>query len=127
MDGYVRLCEDRFKVPDDNPTIGLILCADKGEAVAKYFVLNESQQIFVSQYLQYLPSDEQLRIELEENIHLSKRSWLKVRVIKMNENEAVRPRKSEGVKSPRLKHWTKPPQPDKVTALLHSGISQCPS
>ncbi len=65
MDGYVRLFEDRFKVPGDNPTIGLILCADKGEAVAKYSVLNESQQIFASQYLQYLPSEEQLRIELE--------------------------------------------------------------
>lgn len=65
MDGYVRLFEDRFKVPGDNPTIGLILCADKGEAVAKYSVLNESQQIFASQYLQYLPSEEQLRIELQ--------------------------------------------------------------
>lgn len=65
MDGYVRLFEDRFKVPGDNPTIGLILCADKGEAVAKYSVLNESQQIFASQYLQYLPSEEQLRVELE--------------------------------------------------------------
>jgi YhcG PDDEXK nuclease domain len=65
MDGYVRLFEDRFKVPSGNPAIGLILCADKGEAVAKYSVLKESQQIFASKYLQYLPSEEQLQIELE--------------------------------------------------------------
>jgi predicted nuclease of restriction endonuclease-like (RecB) superfamily len=66
MDGYVRLFEDRFKVPGDNPTIGLILCSDKGEAVAKYSVLNESRQIFASKYLQFLPSEEQLRIEVEK-------------------------------------------------------------
>jgi predicted nuclease of restriction endonuclease-like (RecB) superfamily len=66
MDGYVRLFEDRFKVPGDNPTIGLILCSDKGEAVAKYSVLNEGKQIFASKYLQFLPSEEQLRIEIEK-------------------------------------------------------------
>ena len=43
MDGYVRLFEDRFKVPGDNPTIGLILCSDKSEAVAKYSVLSEGE------------------------------------------------------------------------------------
>lgn len=70
MDGYVRLFEDRFKVPGDNPAIGLILCSDKGEAVAKYSVLNENRQIFASKYLQFLPSEEQLRIELEKEHHL---------------------------------------------------------
>lgn len=70
MDGYVRLFEDRFKVPGDNPTIGLILCADKGEAVAKYSVLNENRQIFASKYLQFLPTEEQLRIELEREQRL---------------------------------------------------------
>lgn len=66
MDGYVRLFEDRFKVPGDNPTIGLILCSDKSEAVAKYSVLNESRQIFASKYLQFLPTEEQLRVEIEK-------------------------------------------------------------
>ena len=46
MDGYVRLFEDQFKVPGDNPTIGLLLCSDKSKAVAKYSILNESKQIF---------------------------------------------------------------------------------
>jgi hypothetical protein len=66
MDGYVRLFEDRFKVPGDNPTIGLILCSGKSEAVARYSVLHESRQIFASKYLQFLPTEEQLRVEIEK-------------------------------------------------------------
>lgn len=65
MDGYVRLYEDRFKMPEDNPTIGLILCSDKSEAVARYSVLSESRQIFASKYLQYLPSEEALQVEIQ--------------------------------------------------------------
>jgi predicted nuclease of restriction endonuclease-like (RecB) superfamily len=66
MDGYVRLYEDRFKVPGDNPTIGLILCSDKGEAVAKYSVLSEGHQIFASKYLQFLPTEDELRLEIQK-------------------------------------------------------------
>ncbi|MDX9974689.1 MAG: PDDEXK nuclease domain-containing protein [FCB group bacterium] len=70
MDGYVRLFEDRFKVEGDNPTIGLILCSDKSEAVAKYSVLSEGRQIFASKYLQFLPSEEDLRLEIEKERRL---------------------------------------------------------
>jgi len=66
MDGCVRLFEDQFKVEGDNPTIGLILCADKSEAVAKYSVLNENKQIFASKYLKFLPSEEELKLEIEK-------------------------------------------------------------
>jgi len=66
MDGYVRLFEDRFKVPGDNPTIGLILCSNKSEAVAKYSVLSEGRQIFASKYLQFLPSEQELMREIEK-------------------------------------------------------------
>ena len=66
MDGYVRLFEERFKVPGDNPTIGLILCSSKGKAVAKYSVLSESRQIFASEYLKFLPSEDELRLEIEK-------------------------------------------------------------
>lgn len=65
VDGYVRLFEDRFKVSGDNPTIGLILCSDRSEAVAKYSVLSEGQQIFASKYLQFLPSEQELMREIE--------------------------------------------------------------
>lgn len=70
MDGYVRLFEDQFKVPGDNPTIGLILCSSKGEAVAKYSVLSEGRQIFASKYLQFLPSEEELRLEIQKERRL---------------------------------------------------------
>ncbi len=64
MDGYVRLYEDQFKIPGDNPTIGLLLCADKSEAVAKYSILNEGKHIFATKYLPNLPSVEQLQREI---------------------------------------------------------------
>lgn len=65
MDGYVRLFEDRFKVEGDNPTIGLILCSDKSEAVAKYSVLRESEQLFATKYLPFLPTEAELARDLE--------------------------------------------------------------
>lgn len=65
MDMYVRLYEDLHKAPDDNPTIGLILCTHKDRTVVKYSVLNESAQLFASKYMLYLPSEAELMAELE--------------------------------------------------------------
>lgn len=65
IDGYVRMYEDQFKVKDDNPTIGLILCSKKNEAIARYSVLNNSKQLFASRYKLYLPTEEELERELE--------------------------------------------------------------
>lgn len=64
MDGYVRLFDDRYTSRDDNPTIGLILCTQKNEAVARYSVLSERKQIFASKYMLYLPTEEELAREL---------------------------------------------------------------
>lgn len=76
MDGYVRLFEDLFKVPGDNPTIGLILCSDKSEAVAKYSVLSEGKQIFASKYLKFLPTEEELQREIEKERNLIEMAML---------------------------------------------------
>lgn len=65
MDGYVRTFEDQFKVAGDNPTIGLILCSDKSETVAKYSILSEAKQVFASKYLPFLPTEEELQLELQ--------------------------------------------------------------
>jgi predicted nuclease of restriction endonuclease-like (RecB) superfamily len=65
MDTYVRIYDQHRKGSDDNSTIGLILCSEKSEAVAKYSVLTESKQLFASKYLDYLPTEEELRRELE--------------------------------------------------------------
>lgn len=65
MDTYVRLYDERIKGADDNPTIGLVLCSEKSEAVVRYSVLAEQQQLFVAKYLPYLPSEAELKQELE--------------------------------------------------------------
>lgn len=64
MDSYIRMFDDLYKHTDDNPTLGLILCSEKNEAVVKYSVLAEHKQIFVSKYLLELPSVETLQNEL---------------------------------------------------------------
>ena len=70
MDGYVRLFEDRFKLYGDNPTIGIILCSDKSKAVAKYSILKEGKQIFASRYLKFLPSEDELKLKIENERRL---------------------------------------------------------
>ena len=66
VDGYVRMYDGLFTAPDDNPTIGLILCTEKNETVVRYSVLNDRKQIFASKYMLCLPSEEQLRLEVEK-------------------------------------------------------------
>ena len=70
MDGYVRMFDDLVATDGDNPTIGLILCTEKNEAVAKYSVLKDRKQIFASKYMLYLPTEEELRLELERERRL---------------------------------------------------------
>jgi predicted nuclease of restriction endonuclease-like (RecB) superfamily len=64
IDFYTRLFDEKVKQADDNPTIGIVLCADKDEAIAKYSVLADKDNLFVSKYMQYLPSEEELQAEL---------------------------------------------------------------
>jgi predicted nuclease of restriction endonuclease-like (RecB) superfamily len=65
MDMYVRLFDDLKRGEDDNPTLGIILCADKDDTLVRYSVLSESQQLFASKYRLILPTEEELRDELE--------------------------------------------------------------
>jgi hypothetical protein len=75
MDGYVRMFDGLFTAPDDNPTIGLILCTEKCDTVARYSVLNDRKQIFASKYLPNLPTEEELRLEIERERKLID-AWL---------------------------------------------------
>ena len=70
MDSYVRMFDDKYLTLGDNPTIGLILCAKKNETIARYSVLNENRQIFASKYMLYLPTEEELRLEIEKERRL---------------------------------------------------------
>ena len=65
MEMYVRMFDDLKRSPDDNPTIGILLCAEKDETIVKYSVLNDSQQIFASKYLPYMPTEAELQAEIE--------------------------------------------------------------
>ena len=65
MDMYVRMFDDLKRGEGDNPSLGIILCADKDETLVHYSVLSESQQLFASKYRLVLPSEEELQSELE--------------------------------------------------------------
>jgi len=65
MDMYVRLFDDLKRGEGDNPTLGIILCTDKDDTLVRYSVLQESQQLFASKSDLVLPSEEELRNELE--------------------------------------------------------------
>lgn len=68
MDLYVRWFEENMKTPTDNQTIGLILCSEKNETIVKYSILKESKQLFASKYKLYLPTEEELKKELEDGM-----------------------------------------------------------
>ncbi|VVC01356.1 Uncharacterised protein [uncultured archaeon] len=65
MDFYVRYYEKELRMPSDNPTIGLILCADKNKAMAKYTLLADGKQIFASKYRLVLPKEKELVEEMQ--------------------------------------------------------------
>ena len=65
MDMYVRMMDDLKRAADDNPTVGIILCTQKDASVVRYSVLHGNEQIFASRYKLVLPSEEELRAELD--------------------------------------------------------------
>ena len=65
MDMYVRMTDDLKRASDDNPTVGIILCAQKDASVVRYSILHENEQIFASRYKLVLPSEDELRAELD--------------------------------------------------------------
>ena len=65
IDMYVRMFDDLKRTEGDNPTIGLLLCSETSEDIARYSVLNGNKQLFASKYLTYLPTEEELSKEIE--------------------------------------------------------------
>lgn len=65
MDMYIRMYDELKRSNGDNPTIGIVLCADTDEDIAKYSVLHGNEQLFASKYKLYLPTEEELRAEIE--------------------------------------------------------------
>ena len=65
MDMYVRMYDDLKRGKDDNPTLGIVLCSETSETIAKYSVLHDNKQLFATKYKLCLPSEEELRAEIE--------------------------------------------------------------
>lgn len=65
MDMYVRMYDDLKRTEGDNPTIRIVLCEDTDEDIARYSVLHDSDHLFASKYMLYMPTQEQLRNEIE--------------------------------------------------------------
>lgn len=70
MDMYVRMYDELVKGADDNPTLGIVLCADTDEDIARYSVLHDSDQLFAAKYETCLPTEEELRAEIEAQKHI---------------------------------------------------------
>jgi predicted nuclease of restriction endonuclease-like (RecB) superfamily len=66
LDMYVRMYDDLKKPSGDNPTIGILLCTETDHTIAHYSVLKESKQLFASKYMPYLPTEEELKAEIEK-------------------------------------------------------------
>ncbi|MCP1442182.1 putative nuclease of restriction endonuclease-like (RecB) superfamily [Pseudomonas sp. GGS8] len=80
MDMYVRMYDDLKRGPEDGPTVGLILCAQKDESVVRYSVLQGNEQLFASTYRLVLPSEEELRAELDREWAVVEERLLKQRL-----------------------------------------------
>lgn len=65
MDMYVKMYDEIKKSKQDNPTIGILLCSETDEDIAKYSILKGNEQLFASKYKLYLPTEEELRAEIE--------------------------------------------------------------
>ena len=65
MDMYVRMYDELKRGEGDGPTLGILLCSDTDEDIARYSILHGSEQLFAAKYKLYLPSEEELRAEIE--------------------------------------------------------------
>ena len=66
MDMYIRMYDELKKSDNDNPTLGIVLCADTDEDIARYSILHGNEKLFASKYKLYLPTEEELKKEIEE-------------------------------------------------------------
>ncbi len=62
---YIHMYDDLKRREDDNPTIGIVLCSDTDEDIARYSIVNGNEQLFISKYKLYLLTKEELKAEIE--------------------------------------------------------------
>ena len=81
---YVRMYDELKKAKDDNPTIGILLCTETDADVARYSVLNGNEQLFATKYKTYLPTEEELKAEIE-----SQKAIFEIQQLEKKENNTV--------------------------------------
>lgn len=69
MDMYVRIYDERVRGEGDNPTIGIVLCSETDDDIARYSILHDNNRLFASKYMLYMPTEEELRNEIERQKH----------------------------------------------------------
>ena len=84
IDMYVRMYDDLKRGQGDNPTIGILLCSETDEDIARYSVLHDNDRLFMSKYLTYLPTKEQLKAEIERQKEIFS---MQHPLLKMNKKE----------------------------------------
>lgn len=72
MDMYVRMYDELNRTEGDNPTIGIVLCSETSKDIARYSILKGNEQLFAAKYKTYLPTEEQLRTEIERQKEIYK-------------------------------------------------------
>ena len=84
IDMYVRMYDDLKRGQGDNPTIGILLCSETDEDIARYSVLHDNDRLFMSKYLTYLPTKEQLKAEIDRQKEFF---FMQHSTLQMNEKE----------------------------------------
>lgn len=65
MDMYIRMYDELRRGENDNPTLGIVLCTETDEDIARYSILHGNERLFASKYKLFLPTEEELRAEIE--------------------------------------------------------------
>ena len=98
MDMYRRMYDDLVKQPDDNPTVGIVLCSETDQAIARYSILKGNEKLFAVKYKTCLPDEETLRREIE-----AQKELYRLQIQNMTEIEAQASPVREKTKSTRRK------------------------
>jgi hypothetical protein len=72
MDMYVRMYDEKMRGESDNPTIGIVLCSETDTDIARYSILKGNEQLFATKYKLFLPTEEELRAEIERQKEILK-------------------------------------------------------
>ena len=79
MDMYVRMYDELKRTEGDNPTIGILLCSETSQDIARFSILHDSKQLFASKYLTYLPTEQQLKEEIEKQKEIFRLQHINIR------------------------------------------------